>query len=123
MGSEPANKRPEDHMNINDRVINALQRRTAAYQQSENAAYIYTVNYAATLQTATISTSTWSSAANGVTISVTSNTDTTATAKLSGTPGRYKVVNKITTSTGETDERIISLHIMANDQMSQGDYE
>lgn len=110
-------------MNVNDRIINALQRRTSAYQQSENAAYIYTINYAATLQAATIATSTWSSAANGLTISATSNTDTTATAKVTGTPGRYKIVNKITTSTGETDERIISLYIMTNDQTSQGDYE
>lgn len=110
-------------MNVNDREVNALQSRTAAYQQSENAAHIYTVNYAATLQAATISTSTWSCATNGATISNTSNTDHTSTAKLSGKPGRYKIVNKITTSTGETDERIISLYIMTNDQTNQGDYE
>lgn len=110
-------------MNSSDRNINALQHTTAAYQQSENASLNYTFNYASVLQTATISASVWSSTANGVTISATSNTTNTATAKLSGSPGQYKVVNKITTSGGETIERIISLQIVSNDEDGSGDYE
>lgn len=110
-------------MNSSDRNINALQHASTAYQQSENSALNYVINYASLLQTATISASVWSSASNGVTISAPANTTNTTTAKLSGTPGKYKIVNKITTSAGETVERIISLQIVSNDEDGNGDYE
>lgn len=110
-------------MNIADRSINALQHRCQAYQQAENAVLDYTINYASLLNTDTISTSSWSSRQNGVTIALTSNTTTTATAKLSGTPGQYRVVNKIVTANGLTDERIINLTILSNDDLSTKDYQ
>lgn len=110
-------------MNIADRTINALQHRSQAYQQSENALLDYTVNYASLLNTDTITTSTWSSSQNGATIVSTSNTTTTATAKISATPGKYRIINKIVTANGLTDERIIILDIPSNDDLSTEDYQ
>lgn len=101
-------------MNINDRTINAIQSETAPFHQSENATLTYTINYAPLLQTATISASEWSTTGS-VSIASEANTDTTTSAKLSGSTGRYRVVNKITTSAGEIIERIISLTITRND--------
>jgi len=108
-------------MNANDRNINALQFKTFSAQQSENSALLYTINYASLLGSDTISTSEWS---GNLTISNKSNTTTTAIAKLSASPGRYKSVNKIVTAAGETYDRIISLHVTRNDtSLVVGDYE
>lgn len=109
-------------MNIADRTINALQGQQFSMQQSENAALFYTVNWAGVLQADTISASEWS-CTGGASIASASDTDTTATAKLSGSPGRYRVVNKITTVAGNTDERIILLTISDNDGYRVGDYQ
>ncbi len=107
-------------MNNSNRNINSIQP-IPAFQQSENSALKYTINYIALLQAATISSSTFS-ATPSLTIS-SSNTTTTTTATISGSPGRYKIVNKIVTSTGETIERIIPLHIQRNVAPVVGDYQ
>lgn len=110
-------------MNIADRNINALQSLTSHFTQSENAALTYTVNYASTLATDTISTSTWSSEDTGVTIASDTSTTTTASARLSGSPGAYAVINKIVTAAGDTIERTIKLTVTANEGSAGEDYE
>lgn len=108
-------------MNISDRTLNALQGKTFACQQSENAALVYTINWAAVLQAGTIANSEWAVTSGTATIASEANTDTTASAKLSGVPGRHIITNKITTAAGEVDERHISLTITG--ERTEGDYE
>ena len=108
-------------MNINDRTLNAVQGKTFACQQSENAALGYTINWAAVLQADTIAISLWSSKSTAVAIASTANTDSTASCKISGTVGRHVITNKITTAAGEVDERQISLTITGD--AVEGDYE
>lgn len=107
-------------MNFSDRNINALQFRTAQFQQSEHAELSYTVNWATVLNGDTISESTWQSSGN---ISVTSSNDsTTATAKVSGAPGCYILTNKIATATGMIDERSIKLQVNVNNRQIFSEY-
>lgn len=108
-------------MNIADRTLNALQGKTFSCQQGENAALFYTINWSAVLQTGTIASSAWSVTSGTATIATESDTDATATAKLSGQPGRHIITNKITTSAGEVDERHISLTVTG--ERTVGDYE
>jgi hypothetical protein len=109
-------------MNVTDRIINAIQP-TPSFQQSENSALKYTFNYSSLLQTDTISTSTFTSAPN-LTIASTANTNTTATAIISGQTGWYDLINKIVTAGGQTEERKLRLHITRNDTTPvAGDYE
>lgn len=108
-------------MNINDRTLNAIQGKTFVCQQSENAALLYTIDWAAVLQSGTIATSEWSVTSGTATIATESDTDTAATAKLSGQPGRCIITNKITTAAGEVDERHISLTITG--ERTVGDYD
>lgn len=108
-------------MNISDRSLNAIQSKTFACQQNDNASLLYSVNWAAVLQTGTIAESTWSSGSTGVTIASAAEADNVASARLSGEPGRHVVTNKITTAAGEVDERSISLTITGN--VVAGDYE
>jgi len=108
-------------MNLNDRIINALQFREFQAQQSEHAQLPYTVDYASLLGADTIATSEWLTVGR-VTISNATNTNTTATAILSGQPGRSVVINKITTAAGIVDERIIRLTITRNDTGLVEDY-
>jgi len=96
------------------RTLQALSQDRLKASQNENAALNYSVNWGAQIDTATISTSTWTSEDN-VTIASESNTTTTASAILSGGVGTYRVVNKITTSDGQTDERIFLITIREND--------
>jgi hypothetical protein len=107
-------------VNIADRTLNALQGKTFACQQADAADLVYTVNWASTLNS-DIATSVWSSTSSGVTIAATSNTTATASARITGDPGKHHVTNTITTAAGETDERVISLTITGN--AVQGDYE
>lgn len=108
-------------MNINDRTLNAVQGKTFACQQSENAALGYAINWAAVLQVDTISTSVWSSKSTAVTIASAANTDSVASCKLSGSVGKHVITNKITTAAGYVDERHISLTITGD--AVEGDYE
>lgn len=109
-------------MNITDRTINAIQP-PPTFQQSENSALFYVCNYSALLQTDTISTSTFTSYPSATLASPT-NTDTTTTALISGSPGWYDIINKIVTVGGETQELKFKLHILQNDTTpTEGDYE
>lgn len=106
------------------RTVNALRYSETPFHQSENAALTYTVNWAGVLDTDTISTSTWSCEASSVTIAGEANTTTTASARLSASaPGTYRVVNKIVTAAGDTDERVVVLMVAYNDESRiDGDY-
>ena len=109
-------------MNISDRTINAIQP-SPAFKQSENSALKYQFNYAALLQTDTISTSSFTSSPL-LTIASPTSTTTTATATISGRPGWYDLINKIVTASGQTEERKLRLHITRNDTTPVvGDYE
>ena len=102
-------------------TLNALQP-SGIFQQQENAAIIYTVNWAGLLDTDTISTSTWTAENSGSTIANEANTTTTASARLSGTPGKYLFTNKITTAAGDTREKQIVLVVKDNDHAVNTDY-
>lgn len=105
----------------NKRTLNARWTELKA-KQTENAAETYTVNWAAELDTDTISTSTWSTEDSGATIANEANTTTTASARLSGDVGRYRIINKIVTAAGDTMERYIDLTVMENDLYYFPDY-
>jgi len=91
-------------------------------EQLENEALLRTINWAGELDTDTIDTSTWTAENSGSTIANEANTTTTASARLSGTPGRYLFTNKITTANGNTLEHQIELIVKDNDRVSQSDY-
>ena len=100
------------------RVFYANQRRYQEFTQSENATLDYTIDWTVQNGSATISTSTWESR-DGVTISNTSNTTTTAKASLNAKPGNYRATNKITDSNGAIDIRHIDLIVSVDDNPSQ----
>ena len=99
---------------INKRELNARYQ-TLSASQTEDSAQTYTVNWAAELDTDTISTSTWTAEDSGLIIANESNTTQSASARLSGDTGRYRIINKIVTTAGDTMERYIDLIIMEND--------
>ena len=97
---------------IRETTLNARYQRLRA-KQKENEALTYTVNWAAELAGDTIATSTFTSEDSGITIANSANTTTQTSARLSGDPGRYRVVNKITlTTSGDTMECFIDLTIL-----------
>ncbi len=106
---------------VNDKTLNARNACLRA-EQTENAANTYTVNWSAQLGTDTISTSTWTSEDSGVTIANEANDTLTASCRLSGDIGRYRIVNKIVTAAGDTDERYIELTIKDNTRLWTNDY-
>jgi hypothetical protein len=99
---------------LKDKTLNAANLDEMRVRQTENADISYTINWAAELDTDTISTSTWSSENRGLTIAGESNTTTQATARLTADAGRYRVVNKVVTVAGDTQERYIDLSVLDN---------
>jgi hypothetical protein len=77
----------------------------SAFQEPQGAQF-FTIDWAEFLGEDTIVTSAWQ--ASGVTVSNNSATDTTVTAKITGSDG--SVTNKITTAAGETHLRDIRLY-------------
>ena len=108
-------------MRTNNKTLNARYQELKS-SQAENSVITYTINYAAELDTDTISSSTWSSEDSGVTIGTDSNTTTQTTCLLSGDVGRYRVVNQIVTANGQTLERYIDLSIKDNSKTFTNDY-
>lgn len=90
-------------------------------RQTENAALTYTVNWAAELDTDTVSSSTWSSEDSGITIANEANTTTETSCRLSGSTGRYRIVNKVVTANGDTIERYVDLSIIDNSKYNWPD--
>lgn len=96
--------------------------RRKTFSQQENAARTYTINWASVIDTDTIATSTWT-AHNSGTVASDTNDNTTASARLSGSPGKYLFTNKITTTTGgDTLEAQILLIVRDNDIISESAY-
>lgn len=108
-------------MPVNDQTLNARNNCLRGYQH-ENAAKTYTINWAAQLAGDTIATSTWSSEDSGVTIANEVNTTLIASCRISGSIGRYRIVNKIVTAAGDTDERYLDISIRDNTQIFTDDY-
>ena len=108
-------------MRTNRRTLNARYRELIA-KQTENAALTYTINYAAELDTDTVSSSTWSSEDSGVTIANDANTTTQTSCRLSGDTGRFRVVNKVVTTNGDIYERYIDLRIIDNSKYYWPDF-
>lgn len=98
-------------------------REDALFEQGENAALTYTVNWAGRLGGDTIATSTWTQETSGATIASESSTDITALARLSADPGIYLFTNKITlTTSGDTMEAQFKLRVKSNDSAVVQDY-
>lgn len=82
--------------------------------QNEGEANTYVINWAGELDDDSISTSDWATE-DSLTVANEQNTTTQASCRLSATdPGRYRVVNTITTANGNTLQRIIELRVGAN---------
>jgi len=95
----------------------------AVFSQGENAALTYTVNWVGRLDADTIATSTWTNETTGITIENEASTDTTTSARLSATPGRYLLTNKITLTTlGDTMEQQFIVEVKNNDRSFINDF-
>lgn len=95
----------------------------ALFSQKENAAITYEVNWSGRLGADTIATSTWTAENSGSTLANEANTDSTASVRLSGTPGRYLFTNKITlTTSGDTLEQQLTLQVTDNNRGTMNDY-
>ena len=104
-------------------TLQARQRQNQLFQQHENAAVLYTVNWAAELDADTISTSTWTEETSGATLSAEANTTTTASVRVKGSAGqRHVVTNKIVTASGDTKERQILVKVHDNTHEYVMDY-
>lgn len=108
-------------MNLAGRTINPLTTLRAVYQQPEHAILPYTIDYSAMLAGDTIVSSTWE-CKEAATL-VPSNTDTTATVTVSGAPGRYVIVNTVTTAAGVVEQRTLVVEITQNDEAGARDYQ
>lgn len=102
-------------MNSSKRTFNPLQDYHFRYEQLEDANLAYSGNWGHAIQPDTIATSTWSVEDGSATISNENNTTTTTSATITGPVGESIIVNTITTSGGQTDQRIINLKIAAKD--------
>jgi len=95
----------------------------AIVSQGENAAITYTLNWIPRLDGDTIASSTWSSEDSGVTIANEANTTVKASARLSASPGKYLLTNKITlTTSGDTFEQQFQLRVKDNQSGAGNDY-
>ena len=107
---------------MHSRTLNALSGKSLKYVQEENSNLTYVINWAGLLNADTVSSSTWTTEDTGLTIAGESNTTKTASARLSGDPGRYRAVNKIVTANGDTQERYIDVTIKDNSSGYVTDY-
>jgi hypothetical protein len=101
-------------VNIAKRTFNPLLSPTFRHSQAENAELRYTGNWGATIQPDTISSSTWVVERGDAVVSDEAFTDGNTSAVISGPAGESIIVNKIVSSSGEVDERILLLKITAN---------
>jgi hypothetical protein len=107
-------------MNISKRTFNPLFGKIFRYEQSENSSLQYTGNWGPAIKGNTITASAWT-VENGDAV-LSSEAFTTAAAGttsviISGTPGENTIVNKVTLSSGEVEERMLSLKISDNDEL------
>ncbi len=107
---------------MNKRTLQAQQRQSQLYQQQENADILYSVNWAAELDTDTISSSEWLQNTGTGSITDDSNTTTTASARIKGNVGKQRITNKITTASGNIMERQVIINVLSNTDRHADDY-
>ena len=107
---------------MHNKALNALFQTVGRFTQEENAAITYTVDWTAFLDTDTISSSSWSSEDSGATIANEANTTQQASVRLSGSIGRFRIINQIITAAGDTYERSIDLRVKDNSSGYTWDY-
>ena len=104
-------------------TLQARQTQREIFQQGENAAKVYTVNWKAELDTDTIETSEWTvESSNSGVFANDSVAGNETSARLSGDTGNHLFTNKITTTNGNTLERQIILKVQDNDLGFVRDY-
>lgn len=84
------------------------------YEQSENSQLKYQGNWGPAIQPETISSSTWVVEEGDAVLASESNTDYVTEVLVSGQPGESTIVNRVVTSGGQTEERIIKLRVNDN---------
>jgi len=107
---------------MHKRTLQALQRQSQVFQQQENADLLYTVNYAAELDTDTIISSEWLQNTGTGSITSESNTTNTASARIKGNIGKQRITNKITTASGNIHERQVIIKVLPNTDRLGDDY-
>jgi len=105
---------------MSDRTLYAISDQRQPFNLHENEAITHTVNWRNVIG-GTISTSAWSSE-SGLTVASATNDDYTASARLSGSQGRYRVTNKVVDTNGDTHERILDIAIFRNENLGEDDY-
>ena len=103
---------------MHNKTLNALQFSDITVQHHENDEPTYTVLWSPVMLSSTvISTSEWSTETSGLTISNEANTADNASARFSASsPGRYRAVNKIKDSAGDSSERYITFVFRDNNR-------
>ena len=96
------------------KTLQARQRQSQLFQQQENSAILYSVNWASELNTDTIDTSSWTEETSGATLADETNTTNSTSVRVSGKQGRHIITNKITTTAGDTRERQLIVKILDN---------
>jgi len=94
----------------------------ALFEQGENAAITYTVNWIGRLGSNTISSSTWTRENSGSMVANEANTTQKASARLSGSAGIYLLTNKVVLDNGDTMEYQFKLRVNDNDLGITTDY-
>lgn len=110
-------------MNIVKRTFNPLLAKEFDYKQSENAELKYSGNWGPVAQANTITASTWTVENGTVTVSGAALASNVTSAIISGSPGCSRIVNKVTFTDGQVDERIINLTITDNSESCGCDYD
>lgn len=102
-------------MNIKKRTCEPLRQNSTRFDQSENSVLDYTVNWGPCVDD--ILTSEWSVSEGSLTISSESTdaTNITASCFITGDVGEHILINKITTTAGQTDEHKLLIKINEND--------
>ncbi len=107
---------------MNKYTLQAQQRQSQTYQQQENSDILYTVNYAAELDTDTIVSSEWLQNTGTGSITDESNTTNSTSARIKGNVGKQRVTNKITTASGNIMERQLIIKVLSNTDLAADDY-
>lgn len=103
-------------MNKVKRQFEPLLSRSFRFQQSENAELVYTGNWGPVIQDETLAASAWTVERGDAVLSDEAFTaDGVTSVTVSGIPGESTIVNKVTLSNGEIDERILQVRITDND--------
>ena len=104
-------------------TLQSRSRQNQTFLQQENSAILYSVNWAAQLDTDTISSSTWTAENSGATLSDETNTTNSTSVRVTGDPGKRLITNKIVTASGNTLERQLIIKILDNNRAFVSDYQ